>query len=108
MPRPHATFCDLPPGRDHGQFCVSRPVAREAVAMNEAGRPVDLTVDLAVRRARRGGHRLVRVIAEPPTIAARSVALLPSGTARQLAAALIVAADQADELDRDVSARLAP
>jgi diacylglycerol kinase family enzyme len=46
----------------------------------------------------------VRVIGEPPTVAARFVALLPSGTARQLAAALIVAADQADELDRDVSA----
>jgi hypothetical protein len=103
MPRPHATFCDLPPGRDHGPFCVSRPIAREAVAINEAGKPVDLTVDLAVRRARRGGHRLVRVISEPPSIAARFVALLPSGTARQLAAALIVAADQADELDRDVS-----
>lgn len=76
--------------------------------MNEAGRPVDLTVDLAVRRAGRSGRRLVRVIAEPPTIAARAVTLLPSGTARQLAAALIVAADQADELDRDVSARPAP
>ena len=65
-------------------------------------------MDLAVCRADRDGHRLVRVIAEPPTIAARSVTLLPSGTARQLAAALIVAADQADELDRDVSARPAP
>lgn len=73
--------------------------------MNEAGRPVDLTVDLAVRRADRDGHQLVRVIAEPQTITARSVTLLPSGTARQLAAALIVAADQADELDHDVSAR---
>ena len=108
MPRPHATFCDLPPGRDHGPFCVSRPVAREAVAINEAGKPVDITVDLAVRRAGRGGRRLVRVIAEPPVIAARSVTLLSSGTARQVAAALIVAADQADELDRDVSARVAP
>jgi hypothetical protein len=105
MPRPHATFCDLPPGRDHGQFCVSRPVAREAIAINEAGRPVDLTVDLAVRRSDRDGHRLVRIIAEPPTVTARSVTLLPAGTARQLAAALIVAADQADELDRDVSSR---
>lgn len=76
--------------------------------MNEAGRPVDLTVDLAVRRADRDGHRLVRVISEPPTIAARTVALLPSGTARQLAAALIVAADQADELDREVTTRPAP
>jgi hypothetical protein len=76
--------------------------------MNEAGKPVDLTVDLAVRRARPGGKRLIRVIAEPPTIAARSVTLLPAGTARQLAAALIVAADQADELDRDVSARPSP
>jgi hypothetical protein len=76
--------------------------------MNEAGKPVDLSVDLAVRRAGRHGHRLVRVIAEPPTIAARSVALLPSGTARQLAAALIVAADQADELDRNVSTHPTP
>lgn len=108
MPRPHATFCDLPPGRDHGPFCVSRPVAREAVAINEAGKAVDLTVDLAVRRSDRDGHRLVRVITEPPTITARSVTLLPSGTARQLAAALIVAADQADELDRNVSEHLAP
>jgi hypothetical protein len=105
MPRPHATFCDLPPGRDHGQFCVSRPVAREAVAINEAGKAVDLTVDLAVRRADRDGHRLVRLIAEPPAVTSRSVTLLPAGTARQLAAALIVAADQADELDRDVSSR---
>jgi hypothetical protein len=108
MPRPHATFCDLPPGLDHGPFCVSRPVAREAVAINEAGKSIDLTVDLAVRRAGRDSNRLVRVIGEPPTVAARFVALLPSGTARQLAAALIVAADQADELDRDVSARPAP
>jgi type II secretory pathway component PulL len=76
--------------------------------MNEAGKPVDLTVDLAVRRAGRDGHRRVRLIAEPPAITARSVTLLPSGTARQLAAALIVAADQADELDRDVSAHPAP
>jgi diacylglycerol kinase family enzyme len=74
--------------------------------MNEAGRSVDLTVDLAVRRV--DGDRLVRVITEPPAVAARSVTLLPCGTARQLAAALIVAADQADELDRDVSARPAP
>jgi len=107
MPRPHASFCDLPSG-DHGPFCVSRPVAREAVAINEAGRPVDLTVDFAVRRSDRDGHRLVRIIAEPPTVTARSVTLLPAGTARQLAAALIVAADQADELDRDVSAHRAP
>ena len=108
MPRPHATFCDLPSGRDHGQFCVSRPVAREAVAINEAGKPVDLTIDLAVRRSDRDGHRLVRIIAEPPTVTARSVTLAPAGTARQLAAALIVAADQADELDHDVSARRTP
>jgi hypothetical protein len=108
MPRPHATFCDLPPGRDHGQFCVSRPVARETVAINEAGKPVDLTIDLAVRRSDRDGHRLVRIIAEPPVVTARSVTLLPAGTARQLAAALIVAADQADELDWDVSTRRAP
>lgn len=106
MPRPHAIFCDLPSGRDHGPFCVSRPVAREAVALNEAGKPVDVTVDLAVRRADRDGHRLVRVIAEPPAISGRSVTLLPAGTARQLAAALIVAADQADELDRNIPSRL--
>jgi hypothetical protein len=53
---------------------------------------IDLGND-AVRRAGRDSHRLVRLIAEPPTFAARSVTLLPSGTARQLAAALIVAAD---------------
>jgi hypothetical protein len=106
MPRPHAPFCDLPDGRDHGQFCISRAVAREAVAVTEAGKPIDITVDLAVRRTDRDGTRLVRVIGEPPDIAARFVALLPSGTARQVAAALVVAADQADELDRDVSAQL--
>jgi diacylglycerol kinase family enzyme len=50
----------------------------------------------------------VRIIAEPPTVSARSVTLLPAGTARQLAAALTVAADQADELDHDVSARRTP
>ncbi|MEO6501441.1 MAG: hypothetical protein ABIQ09_05965 [Jatrophihabitantaceae bacterium] len=44
----------------------------------------------------------IRIIGEPLAIAARFVALLPSGTARQLAVALIVAAD------RDVSARPLP
>ncbi|MDQ2837061.1 MAG: hypothetical protein M3Y89_06520 [Actinomycetota bacterium] len=40
---------------------------------------------------------------EPPNIEHRFVAIMPSGAARQLAAALLVAAGQAEELERDVT-----
>jgi hypothetical protein len=66
---------------------------------------VDLTVDLAVRWADPVGPRLVRAILEPPNVAGRFVVLVPPGTARQLAAALLTAAGQAEELDRNVSVR---
>lgn len=109
MPRRHAPFCDLNPDRrGHGLYCVSRPIARQAVAANEQGKTVDITVDLAARWADLGASRLVRVISEPPTIDGRFVAILASGTARQLAAALLVAAGQAEELERDVSRPRSP
>jgi len=104
MPRQHAPFCDLNPDRHgHGLYCVSRPIARQAVASSEQGKPVDITVDLAVPWSNLAAPRLVRVISEPPNIDGRFVAIMASGAARQLAAALIVAASQAEELERDVT-----
>jgi len=104
MPRQHAPFCDLNPDRHgHGLYCVSRPIAREAVASTEQGRPVDITVDLAALWSRLDAPRLVRVVSEPPNIDGRFVAVMASGTARQLAAALLVAAGQAEQLERDVT-----
>lgn len=103
MPRAHATFCDLSNRADHGRFCVSRPVAREAVVVTEAGDRADLTVDLIVDREDPLAARLVRLIAEPPAIDERFVAVMTSGSARQVAAALLVAAEQAEELDRDLA-----
>jgi len=106
MPRQHAPFCDLNPDRiGHGVYCVSRPIARQAVAASEVGKTVDITVDLAARWSDLDAARLVRVISEPPNIDGRSVAVMTSGTARQLAAALIVAAGQVEELDRNVTRR---
>src|SRR6185437_12858632 len=99
MPRQHALFCDLNPDRvGHGLYCVSRPIARQAVASNEQGKTVDITVDLAALWSRLDAPRLVRVISEPPNIDGRFVAVMASGTARQLAAA-----GQAEELERDVT-----
>lgn len=104
MSRRHAPFCDLDPGGPgHGTFCISRPIAREAVGTSEHGKPVDITVDLAARWADIEAPHLVRLITEPPHIDDRSVALMPSGTARQLAAALVLAAGQAEELERDLT-----
>lgn len=104
MPRRHAPFCDLNPDhRGHGIFCVSRPIARQAVASSETGKAVDITVDLAARWTDLDGVRLVRIISEPPNIDGRFVAIMASGAARQLAAALLVAAGQAEELERDVT-----
>ncbi|MEO6700751.1 MAG: hypothetical protein ABI140_14305 [Jatrophihabitantaceae bacterium] len=104
MSRAHATFCDLNPDRiGHGLYCVSRPIARQAVAETEQGKCVDITVDLAALWSRPDTPRLVRVISEPPNIDGRFVAVMASGTARQLAAALLVAAGQAEELERDVT-----
>jgi hypothetical protein len=60
-------------------------------------------VHLAARPADVHGSRLVRLISEPQDITARFVCLMPPGAARQLAAVLIVAAWQAEELDRNVS-----
>jgi hypothetical protein len=104
MPRAHAPFCDLNPDRiGHGLYCISRPIARQAVASDERGKTVDITVDLAALWSRLDAPRLVRVISEPPNIDGRFVAVMASGTARQLAAALLVAAGQAEELERDVT-----
>jgi hypothetical protein len=104
MPRQHAPFCDLDPDRrGHGVYCVSRPVARPAAASSEPGTAISVTVDLAVLWSKLDGPRLVRVVNTPPNIDQQSVSLLASGTARQLAAALLVAANQADELLRDVT-----
>jgi hypothetical protein len=102
--RRHAPFCDLDPaGGVHGLLCVSRPIAREAVATSENGEPVDVTVDLAAKWADVAAPHFVRLITEPPHIDNRSVTFMPSGAARQLAAALVVAAGQAEELDGDVT-----
>lgn len=104
MPHLHAPFCDLPPDqRGHGQFCISRPVARQVAATSEAGKTIDITIDLAVRRADPNHARLVRLIGEPPDIHSRFVSMMSPGSARQLAAALLNAAGQAEELERDVS-----
>lgn len=106
MPRQHAPFCDLNPDRiGHGLYCVSRAIARQAVAASEQGKTVDITVDLAALWSNLDAPHLVRVISEPPNIDGRSVAIMASGTARQLATALLVAAGQAEELERDVSKR---
>ncbi len=104
MSRRHAPFCDLNPNRHgHGPLCVSRPIARQAVATSEHGKTVDITVDLAAKRSDLDAPYLVRLINEPPNIHNRFVALMHSGTARQLAAALLLAAGQAEELERDVT-----
>jgi len=71
--RRHAPFCDLDPNRrGHGPFCVSRPIAREAIATSEHGKTVDITVDLAAKWSDLGSQHLVRVINEPPNIDSRS------------------------------------
>jgi hypothetical protein len=103
MPRRHALFCNIDPDqRGHGLFCVSRSVARQAEASSEAGSAVAVTVDLAVRWADPAGLRLVRLVGGS-TADRPFIALMASGVARQLAAALLVAAGQAEELERDVT-----
>lgn len=104
MPRDHHVFCDLPPDqRGHGEFCISRPVAREVTASGESGMSFDITIDLAARRASMTSPRMVRAVLEPPSVMGRLVVLMPPGAARTLAAALLVAAGQAEELERDVA-----
>jgi hypothetical protein len=104
VPRRHAAFCDIEPGqRGHGVYCVSRPVARQAVASSEPGQAVAVTVDLAVLWSKLDGPRMVRVVSTPPNADRQSVAVLASGTARQLATALLAAANQAEEVLRDVT-----
>lgn len=76
---------------------------RTVVAVDEDGRSVEVTLDLAARRTDAYAPRWVRLISEPPDIMARFVSLMSSGAARQLAAALLNAAGQAEELDRDVT-----
>jgi len=97
-PRLHAPFCDIDTAqRGHGLYCVSRPVARSAVASSEPGKTLNLTVEVAAVWSNLTAPRLVRVASE------QSVTLMASGTARQLAAALLAAANQAEELLRDVT-----
>jgi hypothetical protein len=104
MPRRHALFCIIDPDqRGHGVFCVSRPIARQADASSEAGVAVPIVVDLAVRWADPNGQRLVRVVGSSPTSDRTFIGIMTSGAARQLAAALLVAAGQAEELERDVT-----
>ncbi len=104
MPRRHALFCIIDPGqRGHGVFCVSRPIARPADADSEAGTSVPITVDLAIRWANPDGQRLVRLVSGSPTNDRQFIGIMTSGAARQLAAALLVAAGQAEELERDVT-----
>jgi hypothetical protein len=104
MPRRHALFCIIDPDqRGHGLFCVSRPVARPTDTISEAGAAAPITIDLAVRWTDPDGQRLVRVVGGPPTTDRPFIAIMTSGGARQLAAALLVAAGQAEELKRDVT-----
>jgi hypothetical protein len=104
MARRHALFCSLDPDqRGHGLLCVSRPIARPVVAGSETGKTVEVSVDLAARWTDPDGLRLVRVVSQPPNIDGQFVVLMASGSARQLAAALLVAAGQAEELERDVT-----
>jgi hypothetical protein len=104
MTRQHHVFCDIEPTeRGHGQFCVSRPVAREATATGESGMNIDVTIDLVARWSELTGPRMVRAVLEPPSIMGRFVALMSPGTARTVAAALLAAAAQAEELERDGS-----
>ena len=104
MPRQHAPFCDLNRDRiGHGLYCASRPVARPAMGVNEPAKPVAVTVDVAVKWSDLAAPRLVRLVCEPPNIDGQSIVLMPPGTARQLVAALLVAAGQAEELVRDVT-----
>ncbi|HJQ01138.1 MAG TPA: hypothetical protein VJ851_06035 [Jatrophihabitans sp.] len=98
MPRQHAPWCTIDPAqRGHGLFCVSRPVARAAVANDEPGKAVPITVDIAVSWSNLAAPLLVRMVS------GTSVVLMASGTARQLAAVLLVAAGQAEEVLRDVT-----
>lgn len=93
MPRRHALFCIIDPDqRGHGLFCVSRPVARPADASSEAGGTTSVTVDIAVRWVDPDGQRLVRLVGGSPTADSPFIAIITSGVARQLAAALLVAA----------------
>jgi len=104
MARRHALFCILHPDqRGHGLFCVSRPIARPVVASSETGKTVEVSVDLAARWTDPDGLRLVRVVNEPPNVDGQFVVLIASGSARHLAAALLIAAGQAEELERDVT-----
>jgi hypothetical protein len=104
MPRRHALFCIVDPDqRGHGLFCVSRPVARPAEADSEAGAATPITIDLAVRWTDPDGQRLVRVVGGSPTADRPFIAIMTSGAGRQLAAALLVAAGQSEELERDVT-----
>lgn len=64
---------------------------------------VDVTIDLAARWANLTGPRMVRAVLEPPNVQGRFVALMLPGTARTIAAALLAAAAQAEELERDVT-----
>lgn len=96
--RAHAPFCAIDlDRRGHGLYCVSRSIARPAVASSEPGKTVNVTVEVAAVWSNLTAPRLVRVASE------QSVTLMASGTARQLAAALLVAANQAEELLRDVT-----
>jgi len=96
--RAHAPFCGTDPERrGHGLYCVSRPVARPAVASSEPGKTLNVTVELAAVWSNLTAPRLVRIASE------QSTTLMASGTARQLAAALLAAANQAEEVLRDVT-----
>ena len=104
MPRRHALFCDIDTDqRGHGLFCLSRPIARPVDANSEAGAAAPITVDLAVRWTDPDGQRLVRVVGGSPSTDQPFIAIMTSGAARQLAVALLVAAGQAEELERDVT-----
>jgi len=79
---------------------VSQAGAPERAA--QQGPSVETPTPTAVRWADPDGQRLVRVVGGPLIADRQFIGIMTSGTARQLAAALLVAAGQAEELERDV------
>jgi hypothetical protein len=100
----------------HGPWCISRPCGHEVTADTDAG-PAEITVELAAAYLdgrydsqdywRVAGKRYIRLRTDSRS-ADRQLGLvyLGSGTARQLAATLIRAADHADQLNAPLTGAL--
>jgi hypothetical protein len=108
-----ADFCDLPaptsaaPDDAHGRWCVSPAVGREVIADGDVG-SVEISVDRVRDWIDRDEPTRVRLVVESVAgTTFSSTARLTSGSARQLAAELIHAADLADEIATPIAARVA-